>query len=72
MRISLICKKNKKGLKKKEDSNKENADVIDASKVSYNSYLYQFQYDKFVSQRASDFAINKFIVDYNNSIFINN
>jgi hypothetical protein len=34
--------------------------------------LYQFQYDQFVSQRATDFAINKFIVDYNNSIFINN
>jgi hypothetical protein len=38
----------------------------------YNSYLYQFQYDQFVSQRATYFAINKFIVDYNNSIFINN
>ena len=25
-----------------------------------------------VSQRATYFAINKFIVDYNNSIFINN
>jgi hypothetical protein len=67
-----FVKKNKKGRKKKEDSNKENVDVIDASKVIDNSYLYQFHYDQFVSQRATYFAINKFIVDYNNSIFINN
>ena len=47
-------------------------DVIDASKVMFNSYLYQFQHDQLVSQRATYFAINKFIVDYNNSIFIIN
>lgn len=34
-------------------------DVVDASQIMYNSYLYQFQYDRFISQRATYFAINK-------------